>query len=278
MNWQSDGIFGFIYVDDVQKNIILAFRGIHPSFPNGPTPSQRDLLNENLMFSCCHGKISWFRTSYDCEALGKVPGGRGCYNDCMSTSSNFEESYYNIAQQFYPGAFVWTTGHSFGGSLASLVGLTYGVPAVTFESPGDLFFAHRIGLLPHQHPIDRSKPFPDYTSYLSQLQIYHIGNDRDPIYNGACVGTFVGCWRKGFVLETKCHTGKECLYDTADVKIYPRVRPKLRDYQKSIAPSFDIAYHSIDTLITKVIEPAVSVPECVVKKCEDCSEWTYLDE
>jgi lipase ATG15 len=60
-------------------------------------------------------------------------------------ASNFADSYYNLAQtiyvairSLYPHSAIWITGHSLGGSLASLLALTNSIPAVTFEAPGDL--------------------------------------------------------------------------------------------------------------------------------------------
>jgi putative lipase involved disintegration of autophagic bodies len=37
-------------------------------------------------------------------------------------------------------------GHSLGGALASLIGVTFGVPVVTFESPGEKLAAARLHL------------------------------------------------------------------------------------------------------------------------------------
>lgn len=46
----------------------------------------------------------------------------------------------------YPDANVWLTGHSLGGSLASLIGVTFGLPTVAFEAPGDRLAARRLHL------------------------------------------------------------------------------------------------------------------------------------
>lgn len=37
-------------------------------------------------------------------------------------------------------------GHSLGGALSSLVGVTFGVPVVTFEAPGEKLAASRLHL------------------------------------------------------------------------------------------------------------------------------------
>ena len=46
----------------------------------------------------------------------------------------------------YPEANIWLVGHSLGGSLASLLGVTFGVPAVTFEAPGEKMASQRLHL------------------------------------------------------------------------------------------------------------------------------------
>ena len=59
----------------------------------------------------------------------------------------------------YPDADIWITGHSLGGSLASLLGITFGVPVVTFEPPGERMAAQRLHL-PSPVRSLRSDPSP----------------------------------------------------------------------------------------------------------------------
>ena len=53
---------------------------------------------------------------------------------------------YNNITDMFPNANIWIIGHSLGGALASLLGITFGVPVVTFESPGERMAAQRLHL------------------------------------------------------------------------------------------------------------------------------------
>ena len=46
----------------------------------------------------------------------------------------------------YPDSVIWVIGHSLGGALASLIGVTFGAPVVAFESPGEAMAARRLHL------------------------------------------------------------------------------------------------------------------------------------
>ena len=56
------------------------------------------------------------------------------------------QNLYNNVTYLYPDATIWLTGHSLGGSLAALLGATFGVPVVAFEAPGDKLPATRLHL------------------------------------------------------------------------------------------------------------------------------------
>lgn len=105
----------------------------------------------------------------------------------------------------YPFANIWLVGHSLGGSLASLLGSTFGLPAVAFEAPGERMAAHRLHL-----PL----PPPHYPPGLPRVPITHVYNNADPIPQGACTGVASLCAQAGYALETRCHLGKSIVYDT----------------------------------------------------------------
>jgi putative lipase involved disintegration of autophagic bodies len=123
---------------------------------------------------------------------------------------------------------LWLSGHSLGGALASLVGLTFDLPAFTYQTPGDLLFAKRVGLLPPLPPRKKkeTKTAPssqgqdsdaendgggdgknenggkaphlsDWVPFLETLPIYQFGNDGDPIYVGQCRSVTSSCWYGG---------------------------------------------------------------------------------
>ncbi|KAJ3382747.1 putative lipase atg15 [Entophlyctis sp. JEL0112] len=319
--WQSDGIRGYVFVDDTKDLLVIALKGTSLSVPivgGGPT-APRDKFNDNLMFSCCCGKVSssW---SPVCECADSSTS--TCDMTCLHSAASFSNSYFNLANTIYsavslwypPSSTIWLTGHSLGGALASLVGLTHDLPVFAYEAPGDFLYASRIGLIPDLPPSsndssthsppppprrregkarDASAPasnrghhqnafllgdaaaaaadaaasanpthriISDYESFLETLEIYHFGNLKDPIYVGECISGTSLCWLVAYALETKCHSGKMCVYD-------------------QLGSDLDMRYHSIDRVITEILNVADHVPECKVHgDCRECEGWTWKSD
>lgn len=114
----------------------------------------------------------------------------------------------------YPSANVWLVGHSLGGALASLLGATYGLPAVAFESPGEKLAALRLHL-PLPPPISESNTLAQTSSIGHHpIATTHVYHNADPIPQGACTGFGSPCTHAGYALETRCHLGKSVIFDT----------------------------------------------------------------
>lgn len=122
----------------------------------GPTV-RKDKLNDNLLFSCCCAKVGPTWTSVcDCHS-----GGYTCDQDCLEKSLVQDSLFYpigvnlfNNVTYLYPSANIWVIGHSLGGALASLVGVTFGAPVVAFEAPGEKMAAKRLHInLPVSDPL-----------------------------------------------------------------------------------------------------------------------------
>ncbi|KAJ3299256.1 putative lipase atg15 [Borealophlyctis nickersoniae] len=180
---------------------------------------------------------------------------------------------------------VWLAGHSLGGALASLIALTNDLPSFSFESPGDLLYAERIGLLPDlPSDGDPSKP-PDWTDFLKTLPIWHYGNTQDPIYLGLCNGPSSSCYWFDYALETGCHVGHECIYDEnaynktiSSSSAVPRRNETLGDDPVKIETS--VRAHTIAYVLKTFLETWEYVPECKVKphcNADECSGWKFVD-
>jgi len=143
----------------------------------------------------------------------------GCYRDhhtcdavCIGRTLMERARYYpaatdlyNNISYMYPRSQIWLTGHSLGGMMASLLGATFGVPAVAFESPGDRLAAQRLHV-----PLPPSAQ--NNTDAL--VPVTHVYHTADALATGQCVGPHSLCARTGFALETKCHIGQSIVYDT----------------------------------------------------------------
>lgn len=112
-----------------------------------------------------------------------------------------------------------------------MLGSTFGLPAVAFESPGERLAATRLHLpLPPPHLVPGSKNSP--------VAVTHVYHNSDPIPQGACTGRGSPCAQGGYALETRCHLGKTILFDTVRI----------------LGWKVDVRTHVIKTVINKVLE------------------------
>ncbi|TPX62793.1 hypothetical protein SpCBS45565_g06930 [Spizellomyces sp. 'palustris'] len=276
VRWKGEGksLASYVFLDEDEEVLVIVLKGTTLATPVGGGPSSNeDKYNDNIMFSCCCAKAGWgWKPICDCPT-----GKNECDMKCLIQNSNFDGSYYNLAQTMYLAVrewfpsrvSIWLAGHSLGGALASLIALTNDLPAFAYEAPGDLTYALRLGLLPSLPPDQK----PDYTDFLKTLPIYHFGNTGDPIYLGQCNGPTSSCWWFDYALETKCHTGYECVYD---INSPP---PLLLLQDQPTTAQLSVRYHTIDFVIKTFLEKSKTVPECkVVDNClaEECQAWKYI--
>jgi lipase ATG15 len=247
--WDGPGLRGHVFADMWNKTIVVAFKGTTVS--PGEKWSQYDRLNDNLLFSCCCGAQRPDPYPYQ-PVCNCSSGTYQCDATCLTTELGQNDRYYATAlgvmanmTRIFPDSEFWVVGHSLGGAVASLMGLTYNFPAVTYESPPERLPAQRLGLV---------KP--------GQAPTYHIGNTADPIFEGACNGWSSSCGIAGYAFESQCFTGWRCAYDT------------VTDFNWHLS----IANHRINTVITEVLEKYNTTPSCTAdedSECADCYNWNF---
>ncbi|KAF9419116.1 putative lipase atg15 [Podila epigama] len=268
IGWLEAGLRGYVFSSEDEKTVVIGLKGTSLKlFGTGGGPTgNNDKLNDNKMFSCCCGKVD--RTWWG--VCGCYMGGSQCNQQCLvddvTKDKDEKESYYGIglkvvdaARALYPKASIWLTGHSLGGSVASLLGVTNGYPTFTFQSPGDALYAKRVGIVK-----------PQLTeSDLKKLPVWQFGHTADPIFMGTCNGASSTCYTAGYAMEAKCHLGKICVYDTMGELGWHRT----------------IQAHTIFTFINVVEHWAnmtagknlPEVPECSAQvDCQDCSQWEFV--
>ena len=133
----------------------------------------------------------------------------------------------------FPDSNIWLVGHSLGGALASLLGTTYGFPAVAFESPGERLASTRLDI-----------PLPPEiatTGNYSLAPVTHVYHTADPIPQGRCTGRVSPCAQAGYALETRCHLGTSIVYNTVE----------------RLKWSVDIRTHPIKEIINKILEKEI---------------------
>jgi lipase ATG15 len=178
-----------------------------------------------------------------------------------STHTSFKNLVKNLTTM-YPNANVWLVGHSLGGALASLLGTTFGFPAVAFESPGERLAAQRLRL-----------PMPPLSniSGLPIAPVTHIYHSADPIPQGACTGFRSPCASAGYALETRCHLGKSIMYDTVG-KLGWRVSLQKHPIKKLILDVLEIDQEWEEG---RNVPLAVEESDCIVRQFRNVLKALY---
>jgi lipase ATG15 len=257
--WQGDGLRGHIYVDEGNKTIVISLKGTSPALFDGAGTTTNDKLNDNLYFSCCCGQGGSYlwRQVCDCYASAYTAN-LTCITEALLDENRYYRAsidLYTNVSKIYPDSNIWLAGHSLGGSMASLLGRTFGLPVITFESIPEALPASRLGL--------PTPPGTDYRRPQSRenTAIYHFGHTADPIYMGTCNGASAVCTWGGYALESACHSGSMCVYDTVEDKGW-RV---------------GIGTHRIKAVISDVLEPYEDVAPCAPEEeCYDCELWKFF--
>lgn len=258
--WDGDGLRGYLYADETNSTVVIGLKGTSLAIWSGDGTASNDKDNDNLFFSCCCGQQvgSLARQVCDCAT-----GTYTCNVSCLKKSLTKENRYYasarylfNNVTALYPNANVWMAGHSLGGSLSAMIGLTYGIPVLTFQAVPDALPSSRLGL-PIPPGVDPTRPGQrDYTG------AYHFGHTADPVYMGTCNGATATCSFAGYAFESACHSGRECVYDVV----------------KDNGTRVSIFTHRIIRVIADVIKTYESVPECkFTPECYDCPKWKEVE-
>nr|POF18551.1 putative lipase atg15 [Quercus suber] len=258
--WESDGLRGHIYADETNQTVVIGLKGTSPAVFDGVDTTGNDKLNDNLFGSCCcgqGGQLMW-KTVCDCMTSAYT-----CNHTCVVKSLREKSHYYWAARDLYhnvteryPNSDVWVAGHSLGGVVSSLLGLSYGLPTITYEAFPDAMAASRLGL--------PTPPGYQVGSHQSRfdIPIHHIGHTADPIYMGSCNGATSFCTIAGYAFQGMCHTGKTCIYDTVS----------------DLGWRVGIGTHKITNVIKDVLEKYDTVPTCVEDlDCRDCNNWKFFE-
>lgn len=253
--WMSDGVRGHVFVDDDEQVVVISIKGTSAAvFDSGGDTAPNDKINDNLLFSCCCARISYlWNTVCDCYTGDSYT----CDQECLEEQLYSEDRYYravldvyrNVTELYPHVKNIWVAGHSLGGSLSALLGRTYGLPVFAIEAPAELLATKRLHL-----PTPPGVPLWDD-------HIWHFGHTADPVYMGVCNGAGSSCWIAGYAMETQCHTGLQCIYDTVE----------------DLGWHVSMVNHRIHVVIDSVLMAYNDTAECIVPPpCTDCFNWKFV--
>ena len=254
----QDTIKGYIFSDDGDKNVIISIKGTSLYWTSRQSSrgfdllsSKNDKFNDNLFLSCCYYKQS---SIFDGLCNDNNKESHVCSKECYKNSTLFELNYLNIAKQIienlkrdkiidFEKSNIIFTGHSLGGVIATYLGVIYNRPVITFESPGEKYYFDLINL-----------------DYSNAKNIYHYGHNADIIFTGKCNGINSYCYIGGYIIRTKCHIGKTCMYDAVN----------------KLKLSESLWNHRLRIIIDKIIPHWLNDPPICEEQtnCIDCEDWT----
>ncbi|KAK5680489.1 putative lipase atg15 [Elasticomyces elasticus] len=258
--WQQDGLRGHIFADEKNTTVVIGLKGTSPAVFDGADTTGNDKLNDNLFGSCCCGQGGQFLWKQVCDCMTST---YTCNSTCVVKSLREKGHYYwavrdlyhNVTER-YPNSDVWLAGHSLGGVVSGLLGLTYGLPTMTFETFPDALAASRLGL-----PTPPGYKIGSHQSRAS-TGVYHVGHTADPIYMGTCNAASSFCTLGGYAFQGVCHTGQTCTYDTVG----------------DLGWRVGVGTHKILSVISDVIEKYDTVPVCETDtECQDCVLWKFYE-
>jgi lipase ATG15 len=267
----NDTVKAYLFGDKENTSYILSIKGTTTlyglrNYYKSSSVVYNDKYNDDLFLSCCFYKQTKLfdsdlhtckRSNYglaDRKQIG-FTSKQICSKSCYKESRNFEKNYYNIIDKILKNVNSFInirmsnlvlTGHSLGGVLSTMMSIKWKIPAVTFESPGE---KHYIDLLGVKYTLEDFR------------RIYHFGHNADIIFTGKCNGRFSWCYLGGYILETRCHIGYVCEYDSIkklgiDESIFTH---KIKYVRQNIIPFWN-----------------GTLPVCkLTPSCKECENWTY---
>ncbi|RMX81754.1 hypothetical protein D0869_06572 [Hortaea werneckii] len=259
--WEADGLRGHIFADQTNRTIVIGLKGTSGPIFDDPDTVGNDRLNDNLFGSCCCGQGGHWGWKQVCDCMTST---YTCNNTCLVKSLRERSHYYHAVRDLYHNVTarypeadaVWLSGHSLGGVVSALLGLTYGLPVLTFEAFPDALAASRLGL-----PTPPGYRIGSHQS-RSDVAIHHFGHTADPIFMGTCNAASSFCTIAGYAFQGVCHTGRTCTYDTVG----------------DLGWRVGIGTHKIGNVIKDVLEKYDTVPSCEEDvECQDCFNWKFYE-
>lgn len=258
--WESDGLRGHVFADETNQTVVVGLKGTSMAIFDGAETTGNDKLNDNLFGSCCCGQGGRYMWKQVCDCMTST---YTCNSTCLVKSLREKSHYYFAARDLYhnvtdryPNADVWLSGHSLGGVVSTLLGLTYGLPVMTYEAFPDALAASRLGL-----PTPPGYRIGAHQS-RSDLAIHHYGHTADPVFMGTCDTVSSPCTLAGYAFQSQCHTGYRCAYDTVG----------------DLGWRVSVGTHRINSVIPDVLEAYDDVAECEQNaECQDCFNWKFYE-